>query len=78
MYRDDTDAGSGFAVRDTDVSLTQVHVRLPQTEHLAAAHAGIEQYQGRVDARSISTRPKSVNFLPTKDAMRAYGPIPPE
>lgn len=57
MYRDDTDAGGGFAPCDADIALTQMDVRFLQLQHLATAHPGIDQDKDRIDTGAVYGRP---------------------
>lgn len=57
MYRDDTDAGGGFAPCDADIALTQMDVSFLQLQHLTAAHPGIEQDKDRIDTGAVHGRP---------------------
>ena len=68
-------AGDGLAFGNPDVSLPEVHIILLECQHLAYSHAGVKQYQHRINAGVINVCPEPINFLPTEWMVWTYSLI---
>ena len=64
MDRDGSNAGSRLAFGNPDISLPKVYIILSKVQHFANTHAGVKQYQHRINTGLIAVCPEPVNLLP--------------
>lgn len=77
MGGDGSDAGNGLAFGNPDITLTEVHIILLECQHLTDTHAGVKQYQHRINAEVIAVCPEPINLLATEWVVRTHGFIFP-
>ena len=77
MDGNNPDAGNGFALGDPDETLPEVHIILLECQHLTDTHAGVKQYQHRINAGVINVCPEPINLLATEWVVWTHGFIFP-